>query len=89
VLDATRRESIPGSAAWEDLLVPLVRGGRVVGDMPPLEQARERARRQLADLDEGVKRLVDPQRYPVGLEERLNELKTRLIGEAREAMEHQ
>jgi hypothetical protein len=65
------------------LLEPVVRGGRVVREPPPLSETRSRTSEQLGRLHPGIKRLVDPQRYPVGLSAELGELKTRLVGEMR------
>jgi nicotinate phosphoribosyltransferase len=60
-----------------------MRAGRVVYAPPPLEDTRRRTQEQLARFHPGVKRFVNPHRYPVGLERQLFELKTRLILEAR------
>jgi nicotinate phosphoribosyltransferase len=65
------------------LLVPIFRGGRAVYASPPLDDIRRRAQQQLASLDPAVRRLSDPQRYPVSLEGRLRELKSSLIRKAR------
>ena len=83
-LDPTRRREIPATARGEDLLVPVLRGGRLVYDRPPLEASRARTQAELARLHAGVKRFVNPHQYPVGLERSLFELRTRLILEARE-----
>jgi nicotinate phosphoribosyltransferase len=84
-LDMTRRRAIPAGTPWEDLLVPVLRGGRSVYAPPPLAEARRRAAEQLGRFHEGIKRFVFPHQYPVGLEARLHELRTRMILEAREA----
>jgi nicotinate phosphoribosyltransferase len=83
-LDFSRRKRVgePGTR-WEDLLVPVFRGGRCVYDVPPLEASRARTAAQLAQFHPGVKRFVNPHQYPVGLERGLHDLKTRLILEAR------
>jgi nicotinate phosphoribosyltransferase len=81
--DPTRRREIPADAAGEDLLVPVFRRGRRVYDPPPLAQARARAKDQLSRFHAGVKRFLNPHRFPVGLERRLHELRTRLVLEAR------
>ena len=78
-LDATRRKTIPAGAESEDLLVPVFRGGKRVYEPPPLEQTRRRAQEQLAMFHAGVKRLVNPHRYPVGLEIGLHERKMEMI----------
>jgi len=81
--DLTRRRPIPAGENWEDLLVPVFREGRVVGPRPALEAVRARVQQQLKSLHPGIKRFVNPHAYPVGLEERLFDLKTRLMLEAR------
>jgi len=82
-LDPTRQRRISPGERYEDLLVPVMRQGRRVLPQEPLTQARERARAQLAGFHGGVKRFVNPHRFPVGLERGLHELKTRLVLEAR------
>jgi nicotinate phosphoribosyltransferase len=82
-LDATRRKKIAARTAGEDLLTPIFRGGKRVGDVPGLEDARRRVRQQLELFHPSIKRFVNPHEYPVGLELGLHERKTRLILEAR------
>ncbi|HYO75717.1 MAG TPA: nicotinate phosphoribosyltransferase [Thermoanaerobaculia bacterium] len=82
-LDPTRRKRFDESCDSVDLLVPVFRRGVRVYDPPPLPEIRTRREQQLALFHPGVKRLVNPHRYPVGLEQQLFELKTRLILEAR------
>ena len=82
-LDPTRRKRIAADTPGEDLLLPVVRGGRPVYEPPPLEVTRERARAQVGCLHAGIKRFVNPHQYPVGLALELHDLKTRLVLEAR------
>lgn len=82
-MDLTRRKHITADLEHEDLLLPIFRAGRLVYEPPPLAAARERASDQLARFHAGIKRFVFPHQYPVGLEERLFELKTRLVLAAR------
>ena len=84
-LDFTRRRTIPEGTPFEDLLVPVLRDGRPVWTAPPLAEVRARAAAQLAQFHAGVKRLVHPHAFPVGLERSLYDLRTRLIIEARES----
>src|SRR5512137_1044757 len=84
-LDHTRRRAIDPGTPGEDLLVPVLRGGRPVWEAPPLAEVRARAAAQLARVHAGVKRLVHPHSYPVGLERRLYDLRTRLVLAARDA----
>lgn len=81
-LDATRRKRLTDSH-FEDLLVPVYRGGNRVYDPPPLTAARERCRTQLEQFHPGIRRFLNPHRYPVGLEQKLFDLKTRLVLERR------
>jgi nicotinate phosphoribosyltransferase len=82
-LDATRRKRLAPGTASEDLLLPVVRAGRVVYEPPPLAAVRARARQQIERLHPGIRRFVNPHQYPVGLGLKLHELKTRLVLEAR------
>jgi nicotinate phosphoribosyltransferase len=82
-LDPTRRKRIPAGSTFEDLLVPVARGGRVVYEPPPLAETQARAKQQVARLHRGIRRFVNPHQYPVGLALQLYELKTRLVLEAR------
>ncbi len=82
-LDMTRRKKIPQETPSEDLLVPIFREGKCVYRSKPVPQVRQRAQDQLRRFHSGIKRLVNPHQYPVGLEQRLHDLKTRLILQAR------
>jgi nicotinate phosphoribosyltransferase len=81
--DLTRRKTIPEGAEGEDLLVPVFRRGGRVYDPPGLPEIRRRAGEQLGGFHEGVKRFVNPHRYPVGMELGYFERKTQLVLEAR------
>ena len=82
-LDLTRRKHIPGSAKWEDLLVPVFRRGELVYEIPSLEAVRQRTREQLGMLHGGIKRLVNPHQYPAGLELGLHDFKIKLVLKAK------
>jgi len=84
-LDPTRRRVIPDGARHRDLLVPVFRRGKRVYEMPSIEEIRARRTAELDHFHPGVKRFVNPHRYPVGLEKGLFELKTRLVLESRGA----
>ena len=85
-LDPTHRKRVPAESRFEDLLVPVVRGGRVVYQPPSLPATQARAKEQVARLHPGIRRFVNPHQYPVGLALELYELKTRLVLEARGAL---
>ncbi|MCY3023253.1 MAG: nicotinate phosphoribosyltransferase [Planctomycetota bacterium] len=86
-MDQTRRKAIRAGTPFEELLVPVFRGGTCVYQAVPLAEARQRAQQQLGRFSQGVKRFINPHKYPVGLEKKLFDLKTRLILEARGAPE--
>jgi nicotinate phosphoribosyltransferase len=76
--------STPTEAArGEDLLVPILRGAELVREPPSIDAIRERARDQLARLEDGVKRLGHPDEYPVTVDRGLQDLRNRLMLEAR------
>lgn len=77
--DVTRRKHFAPDTEHEELLVPVLRSGRVVYDSPSLDSIRTRAQEQLAMLHPGIKRFDNPHEYPAGLELSLHELKTDLI----------
>jgi nicotinate phosphoribosyltransferase len=80
--DSTRRKSFCGAPA-DDILVPVLRGGALVGSLPTIEASRARTAEQLAMLDPSVKRFLNPHRYAVGVEQTLYDLRTGLILKAR------
>ncbi len=82
-VDATKRKSFAETDEFEELLVPVMRGGEAVYDPPPLEESRRRTALQLGMLDDSHKRFLNPAEYHVGLEAGLYETRARLIMEAR------
>ncbi len=68
--------------AIEPLLVDVLVEGRRVAEWPPIEELRRRREEDLARLDPGVRRLVNPHIYHVSLTERLWALKQELIAGA-------
>jgi nicotinate phosphoribosyltransferase len=82
-LDPTRRKTIPPAAPHDDLLRTVVRQGEQIYEEPPLDQTRRYVQEQLAGFHPSIKRFVNPHEYPVGLEQSLHELKTKLVLEAR------
>ena len=79
--DMTRRKVF--SDEGTDLLTPVYRGGKRVYDPPPLDEVRRRREDQLSRFHAGIKRFENPHSYPVGLEQSLFDLKTRLVLAAR------
>ncbi len=81
--DAMRSKQLPAGVAGEDLLLPVLRAGELVGLLPPLPEIQARTRAQLALFHNGVKRLDNPHRYPVGLEAGLHTRRTELVRAAK------
>ncbi len=79
-MDLTRRKIIKAEGLqYEELLKPIFEDGKQVYQSPDIHQLREKTIQSLNELPAGVKRLVNPHSYPVGLEEKLYKLKTDLI----------
>ena len=81
--DPTRRKRFAPDQPFVELLQPVFRAGRRVRPADPLAVAQARARRELAGFHAGIKRFVNPHRYPVGLERGLHERRTALVLAAR------
>lgn len=82
--DATRTKTFPADAAFEDLLVPVMRAGKIVWKEPPLKDVRQRVQDQLTLFHPGIKRLENPHKYPCGLEAGLYDYKIKLIRQEKE-----
>ena len=79
-MDLTRRKVIkPNGVQFEEMLVPIFEQGKQVYTSPDIHTLREETLRSLEELPTGVKRFVNPHSYPVGLEEKLFNVKTDLV----------
>lgn len=67
----------------EPLLKDVLRHGKVVCDLPGIEEIRNRRKADVERLDSGVKRLIHPHIYHVSLSEQLWNLKKEMIARAR------
>jgi nicotinate phosphoribosyltransferase len=77
---ALERQDISG---MEPLLADIMKEGKIVCDLPSIEEMRKVRDEDMERLDAGVKRLVNPHIYHVSLTEELWELKQRLVLSAR------
>ena len=68
----------------EPLLVKVLQDGRLVYDLPSIDEMRRVRQTDLERLDPGVRRIMNPHIYHVSLTERLWKLKQELIQTARE-----
>jgi nicotinate phosphoribosyltransferase len=67
----------------EPLLTTILREGKAVYDLPPIEAIRQQREADLERLDSGVKRIINPHIYHVSLTEQLWNLKQELIESVR------
>ena len=81
--DVLHMRSVDSTWTSEELVQPMMRAGRRVGASPALADIRARARAQVGALHPGIRRLLNPHVYPVGLERRLHDRRTQLILERR------
>ena len=81
--DFARNKQISPDAAWEDLLVPVLRDGQQVYSPPDLPAVQKRCREQCAALHPAITRLLNPHRYPAGLESHLHEMRLKMIDQAK------
>ena len=84
IADISIRKKMPASAHHRDLLVPIFRRGNLVYERPSIHQLRSVVQNELGHFYSGVKRLLNPHIYPVGLELGLYETKIRLMQETRQ-----
>ncbi len=70
-------------SSFEPLLVEVLREGKLVCDLPTIEEMRAIRQRDIERLDAGVRRLINPHTYHVSLSQKLWDLKQALIEEAR------
>jgi nicotinate phosphoribosyltransferase len=70
---------------WQpvELVEPVMRAGVRARPSPSLADIRARTRSQLGSLHPGIRRLLNPHIYPVGLEMRLHERRRELVLERR------
>jgi nicotinate phosphoribosyltransferase len=66
----------------EPLLVDIIRQGKLVAEMPPIEELRNRRDADVERLDPGVRRLMNPHIYHVSLTENLWKMKQELVASA-------
>jgi nicotinate phosphoribosyltransferase len=85
-IDRGRTWTIPAGAEWSDLLVPVMRRGRLVAQSPSPTAIREFAATQLTALPEETRRLDNPSPWFVGHEPRLAALKESLLAQVEDQL---
>ncbi len=82
-LSKERKLQLDSLSKVEPLLVNVVKEGNRVCETPSIEDMRQQRQNDLAKLDSGVKRIVNPHIYHVSLTQKLWELKKTLISQPR------
>lgn len=82
-VDFTRRKLVDEDTKYFDLMKPIFESGKLVYDEVAHEKSKKYSVNQLEGFHPGIKRLLNPHQYPVGLEMNLNETKTKLVLAAR------
>lgn len=67
----------------EKLLIPVIKDGTVVSERPAIEAIRETRDKDIAALDPGVRRLMNPHIYHVSISQNLWDLKQELVKKAK------
>ncbi|MDX1904451.1 MAG: nicotinate phosphoribosyltransferase [Thermonemataceae bacterium] len=82
-LDMTRTKNFDSSFYAENLLIKVFEKGKSCYESPHIEQIKQRTNEQLSKLHNSIKRFTNPHSYPVGLEEKLFQLRTDLLSKLR------
>ncbi|MDP1835007.1 MAG: nicotinate phosphoribosyltransferase [Chlamydiales bacterium] len=83
-LDPTRQRVLGRDLEREDLLIPIMRKGELVYDLPALSDIRTATNSNLRSFHPGILRFVNPHQYVVGMEKGLYDLKVNLIAKIRQ-----
>ena len=79
-VDPTKRKKIDTNGLDQEILLkPIFIKGHKVYERKDIHQIKENAERNLRLFDKAHKRFVNPHIYPVGLEEKLYDLRTQLV----------
>jgi nicotinate phosphoribosyltransferase len=81
--DPTRVKTIDPKMPFQDLLVPVMREGKIVYSTPSLPDIQAYAASELEKFNPAIRRFLNPQPYFIGLEKSLYDLKLKLIKEAK------
>ncbi len=77
--DHTRRKAIEKNTGFTDLLQPVFRKGLRVYPKIDINTIRNNTQANLIKFHPGIKRFINPHRYPVGLEKSLFDIRTAMI----------
>jgi len=85
-LETEETTEIPENTDYSDLLMPILRGGKLVYRAPNIEASRRHAREQLSCAPPETLQLKDATPYKIGLERSLHELRSKLITRVRQQL---
>lgn len=85
-LDVTKQKIFKKELPYEDLLIPIFREGKLVYQLPKLDQIRQKTLNALQNFPVGLKRFLNPHLYIVGLEKSLYDFKINLINQIRQKL---
>ncbi|QQY08200.1 MAG: nicotinate phosphoribosyltransferase [Candidatus Xiphinematobacter sp.] len=83
--DMTRTRLMPVNATISDLLVPIFRKGKQVYQDVGIQTVRRHVKEQLQYFQPGIKQLLNPHEYPVGMELNLHRQRTNSFISMRQA----
>lgn len=72
-------EELKVESDYEDLLVPIFKGGSLCYDLPSLDEIRKRLQQQLEKFDPALQDLKAKYLYPVHLERKLSQVRAELL----------
>lgn len=78
-LNHWQHKKILAGTNYQDLLLEVMKEGKISKPLPSLQQIKQNVTTSLSNFDFSIKRLINPHIYPVGLEEKLYELKKNMI----------
>lgn len=81
--DPTQQTKFGSHLEFRDLLEPIFRDGKRVYELPPLTEIRKNTQKELQHFPVGIKRFLNPHKYPVSMEKSLYDLKMKLVRHVR------
>jgi nicotinate phosphoribosyltransferase len=86
--DPTLSKTFSSEMNYQDLLIPVMRQGKIVYSSPSLAEIQQKTVSELGQLHPAMRRFLNPQPYFVGLEKTLCETKLKLIQEIKKRPVH-
>ena len=80
-LDPYQQKVINTNWKYQDLLIPVMKKGKVIYKSPKINQIRANTIKELKKFHMGILRLINPHYFPVGLEKHLYAIKDNLIAQ--------